>query len=124
MASRKMGANRPNGLMDYMDFHIMLPTVQTQGLKVCNSEGKTEFMNLKMLPTPCAAEADKYCVTYNPNSQMGKGLTALMNRNSDIGETSQLSHRFTLEMMGFAPNWCDLDASTLIELYTSKGRRL
>lgn len=30
----------------------LLPTVQTQGLKVCNNEGKTEFANLQLLPTP------------------------------------------------------------------------
>lgn len=33
----------------------LLPTVQTQGLKVCN-KGKTEFMNLKLLPTPQARD--------------------------------------------------------------------
>lgn len=32
----------------------LLPTVQTQGLKVCNENGKTEFMNLNLLPTPTA----------------------------------------------------------------------
>ena len=53
----------------------LLPTVQTQGLKVCNEDGKTEFMNL--LPTPNAREADKYTKKYNPNSQMGTALTAL-----------------------------------------------
>lgn len=30
----------------------LLPTAQTQGLKVCDSEGKTQFMNLSLLPTP------------------------------------------------------------------------
>ena len=55
----------------------LLPTVQTQGLKVCNSQGKTEFINLRLLPTPNAREADKYSKKYNPNSQMGTALTAL-----------------------------------------------
>lgn len=32
----------------------LLPTVQTQGLKICNEKGKTEFINLKLLPTPTA----------------------------------------------------------------------
>lgn len=32
----------------------LLPTVQTQGLKVCSEKGKTEFINLKLLPTPTA----------------------------------------------------------------------
>lgn len=91
----------------------LLPTCQTQGLKRCNKEGKTEFMPLDLLPTPTAidsgsgrmnkslsenarerptidlaarmgllptpnaAEAEKYSRTYNPDSQMGRGLTAL-----------------------------------------------
>jgi hypothetical protein len=32
--------------------YSLLPTVQTQGLKVCNPNGKTEFMNPELLPTP------------------------------------------------------------------------
>ena len=55
----------------------LLPTVQTQGLKVCNAEGKTEFMPLQLLPTPNASEGEKYTTAYNPKSQMGKGLTAM-----------------------------------------------
>lgn len=34
----------------------LLPTVQTQGLKVCDKNGKTKFMNLSLLPTPTAQE--------------------------------------------------------------------
>lgn len=33
------------------------PTVQTQGLKRCNSQGKTEFIPLELLPTPTAIDA-------------------------------------------------------------------
>jgi hypothetical protein len=52
MASRKNGSNRPNGLMDFMDFY-------------------------GMLPTPNAREADEYSKKYNPKSQMGTALTAM-----------------------------------------------
>ena len=31
----------------------LLPTVQTQGLKRCNADGKTEFIPLDLLPTRC-----------------------------------------------------------------------
>ena len=103
----------------------LLPTVQTQGLKRCNSQGKTEFMPLEllptpmatdihhaervaelkkrgakglrcrdkgeagangltdwmdfhgMLPTPNASEGEKWTRKYNPNSQTGRGLTAM-----------------------------------------------
>lgn len=34
----------------------LLPTVQTQGLKVCDKNGKTKYMNLSLLPTPTAQE--------------------------------------------------------------------
>lgn len=34
----------------------LLPTVQTQGLKRCNSQDKTEFMPLGLLPTPMATD--------------------------------------------------------------------
>ena len=55
----------------------LLPTVQTQGLKVCNENGKTTFYPVGLLPTPNAREADKYSKKYNPNSQMGTALTAM-----------------------------------------------
>ena len=55
----------------------LLPTVQTQGLKICNKEGKTEFLKPFLLPTPNASEGTKWTTTYNASSQMGKGLTAM-----------------------------------------------
>lgn len=54
----------------------LLPTVQTQGLKQCEN-GKTVFMPLSLLPTPNASEGWKYTISYNPDSQNGRGLTAL-----------------------------------------------
>ena len=50
--SRANGAKRPNGLMDFLEFH-------------------------ELLPTPNAVEGTKYTHKYNPNSQMGRSLTAL-----------------------------------------------
>lgn len=37
---------------------VMLPTVQTQELKVCDENGKTQFMNLKLLPTPTVMDTN------------------------------------------------------------------
>lgn len=34
----------------------LLPTVQTQGLKICNKNGKTEFFPVELLPTPMAQD--------------------------------------------------------------------
>ena len=153
----------------------LLPTVQTQGLKRCNAEGKTEFVPLELLPspaasdaatgaiigecgrsvttgngtlrkvnrngtngsvglarmaqllpTPNAAEGEKYTTKYNPNSQMGKGLTAMavnallptpqtrdykgechMTQSClpNTFQTSQLNPLFVTEMMGFPLDW-------------------
>ncbi len=37
-------------------YGLLLPTVQTQGLKVCDKNGKTKFMDVSLLPTPTAQE--------------------------------------------------------------------
>ena len=55
----------------------LLPTAMTQGLKRSGKNGRTEFYPLELLPTPNAAEGKKYTTKYNPDSQMGKGLTAM-----------------------------------------------
>lgn len=70
-----------------------------------------------LLPTPCAKEATKYTKTFNPNSQMGKGLTALACsemlptpavRKKTSGKTSQLNPLYVEEMMGFPSMWTAL----------------
>ena len=43
-----------------------------------------------MLPTPNASEAEKYTKTYNPNSQMGRGLTAMAANGDDAGAIGYL----------------------------------
>ena len=35
----------------------MLPTVQTQGLKMCNENGKTRFYPIELLPTPTSIDS-------------------------------------------------------------------
>ena len=119
MSSRANGESRPNGLMDYLTFH-------------------------SLLPTPNAAEGTNWTTKYNPNSQMGQGLTAMAvnglllspmskdgvragltmqapkNHNrpkanlaeqtahSVGGGTSQLNPLFVAEMMGFPLDWLTL----------------
>jgi len=75
----------------------LLPTPQTQGLKECDEQGRTQFVNLQMLPTPTtgADHATQY-------AQGGKSLRC------HLGQTSQLNPRFVAEMMGFPPNWTEL----------------
>lgn len=55
----------------------LLPTPLSQGLKVCDKDGKTRFMPLDLLPTPTAAEGYKGGTAWNPNSQMGKSLSVM-----------------------------------------------
>ena len=119
MGSRANGESRPNGLMDYIRFH-------------------------SLLPTPNAAEGTNWTTKYNPNSQMGQGLTAmaanglllspmskdgfragltmqaLKNHNRPRaklaeqiahkvgGGTSQLNPLFVEEMMGYPLEWLTL----------------
>lgn len=45
----------------------LLPTVQTQGLKRCNAEGKTEFMPLDLLPTPTAIDSGSGRMNKSPS---------------------------------------------------------
>jgi hypothetical protein len=71
----------------------LLPTVQTQGLKVCEKK-KTKFMDLGLLPMPQAAEGYKLTGGENQNS-----LTKL------IGKSSQLNPLFVGEMMGYPLDW-------------------
>ena len=49
----------------------------TQGLKRSGENGRTEFYPLELLLTPNAVEGEKWTTKYNPDSQMGKGLTAM-----------------------------------------------
>ena len=45
----------------------LLPTVQTQGLKRCNAEGKTEFMPLDLLPTPTSIDSGSGRINKSPS---------------------------------------------------------
>lgn len=45
----------------------ILPTPQTQGLKRCNAEGKTEFMPLELLPTPTSIDSGSGRINKSPS---------------------------------------------------------
>ena len=45
----------------------LLPTVQTQGLKRCNAEGKTEFMPLDLLPIPTSIDRGSGRINKSPS---------------------------------------------------------
>ena len=112
-------------------YGLLLPTVQTQGLKVCDKNGKTKFMDVSLLPTPTAQDFKRR----GPNSkQQGlpeaayKDLLPTPKANSwktpcehgegspdlqtyiakKIGETSQLNPLFVEDMMGYPLMWTTL----------------
>lgn len=79
MASRRNGSNRPNGLMDFMDFHGMLPTPTAS----CHNPGTAKD---RKDGSPRTSELNHLCARL-------------------IGKTSLLNPLFVAEMMGFPPDW-------------------
>ena len=83
----------------------LLPTAQTQGLKVCNKDGKTEFLNLELLPTPKAQEARGNCSDNRNKFNLTDKIAEL---TIPISPTSQLNPLFVAEMMGYPLEWLTL----------------
>lgn len=87
----------------------LLPTVQTQGLKVCGTDGKTRPIDLMILATPIARD---YRSGFKENSEaMKKRMWRSVNLHEhiqrDIGKNFQLNPRFVGEMMGFPKKWTE-----------------
>lgn len=74
--NNKAESSHSMGLAD-MAMHGLLPTPVSQGLKVCDKNGKTRFIDLSLLPTPTAGEALKWRNQLDFGSQMGMALNAL-----------------------------------------------
>ena len=92
LRQREKGEAGANGLMDYLDFHNMLPTPTTTDYKGTYSpetmrrkDGKLRTDMLKSLPTILGYQSQ----------QTG-------------GKTSQLNPQFLAEMMSFPPDWTEL----------------
>ena len=134
MASRKLGASRPNGLMDFLDFNQMLPTPNCMDTlppkegaameRIANGarKGRTapsnlrEYVNPKsweayqMLPTPTSGlekHSDKESYWKN-RKEKGRQEDLQMVVHEIAGYNSQLNPLFVGEMMGFPPNWLEL----------------
>ena len=108
----------------------MLPTVQTQGLKMCDGNGKTQFYPVGLLPTPCAQEwfnsgkggayvsktgSIRMKNADGTSSRMGlegvvKNMLPILGEHYQLrpGKTSLLNPRFVAEMMGFPTDWTEL----------------
>lgn len=106
----------------------LLPTVQTQGLKVCDKDGKTRFMDLSslpkqgikygdLLPTPVASDHTGSCTIRKmtksngaPRTDSLKNMPAVIGMDGDRlnGRVFQLSPLFVEEMMGYPLMWTTL----------------
>ena len=91
----------------------MLPTPQTQGLKVCNKDGKTDFLNLGLLLTPSASDGLRAGMSMESLKSHKKKNAEQSNLAEQIahkvgGGTSQLNPLFVAEMMGYPLEWLTL----------------
>lgn len=106
----------------------LLPTVQTQGLKVCDKDGKTRFMDLSslpkqgikygdLLPTPVASDHNGSCTIRKmtksngaPRTDSLRNMPAVIGMDGDQfnGRVFQLSPLFVEEMMGYPLMWTTL----------------
>lgn len=102
--------------------------VQTQGLKVCDKDGKTRFMDLSslpkqgikygdLLPTPVASDHTGSCTIRKmtksngaPRTDSLRNMPAVIGMDGDRlnGRVFQLSPLFVEEMMGYPLMWTTL----------------
>ena len=93
MMSRQLGDSRPNGLMDFIRFKGLLKTPAAMDATSDNLRSKgvsgtsgtlaqeiaSGYVKKRgfILPTPMAAEAEKYTNTFKEGSTMGQSLSAM-----------------------------------------------
>ena len=120
--SREKGQSGDNGLMDYMDFHGLLPTPRSNKVNDANlnsermanrGKGNLEEAVAKMvvdglLPTP--ATQDGWNSTLPPSQVKRDSIPGYVLRNCPPtgGATSLLNPLFVQEMMGFPYLWTEL----------------
>lgn len=85
----------------------LLPTVQTQGLKVCEN-GQSVPMDARLLPTPRASDSNTGTAAQASDLKVDarmrlRSLNHYMSRR--VGKNSQLNPLFVAEMMGFPTDW-------------------
>jgi len=87
-----------------------MESMTSKGISGTSGNLAQEAMNgilmQRLIPTPMRADCGEK-VTANSNQP---GLLAI------TGTTGHLSHHFTLDMMAFPPNWCDISEPVLARL--------
>jgi len=95
-------------LVDKIAAAAMLPTPQTQGMKVCDENGKTRFF--KMLATPSATDCQG-----THGGGRGKNLRTDLHKTpieNGQGRGLKLQPNFVEWMMGYPQNWTDLNCQS------------
>ena len=127
--SRANGEQRPNGIVDFMNFYGMLPTPRAQEGGACTDihyahnrmerpsgcqATITDLAAHGMLPTP-RSNVVNGCDLNNPKlaernkSNLEEEVAKMVvSQEQDAGSTSRLSPLFTEEMMGFPFLWTTL----------------
>lgn len=112
--SRANGETRPNGLMDFIEFHMMLPTPTAQDFKKRGPNSKQQGLPdvfRGILPTPRANKVNGVNLNSSQMANRNKGnleeavAKIIQNSPCECGKTSQLNPLFVAEMMGFPPDW-------------------
>jgi hypothetical protein len=107
-AHRKMDKGQTITLADQI---AMLPTPQTQGLKTCDENGKTQYFKMTMLPTPAVrdcrgANGPDHMAGDRPHmDQLPNVITHGTNRGL------RLHPDFVEWMQGYPIGWTDLNPS-------------
>lgn len=115
---QKEGSRHSVGLGSAMAMGL-LPTPRANKVNGCNlnsenlaSRGKGNLEEtvaqwvVGMLPTPAAQDSKNK--TFPQSQQNRNSIPGAIMRQGQTGKTSQLNHRFVMEMMGFPPDWCDI----------------
>ncbi len=83
----------------------------------CSGDGRQKLNKLgwavaSLLPTPTASsDAKGGCTRTDPKRQNDTLAHSMHGMLGEDGKTSQLNPRFVLEMMGFPPDWTELEPS-------------
>ncbi len=89
----------------------LLPTVTAHQQNTQFKQGGTclQAKAVKgLLPTPTVNDMKNASLPPSQANLNDSIVKRILSEDSEIGTTSQLNHRFVLEMMGFPPNWTEL----------------
>ena len=98
MKSRVNGDARPNGLMDYLQFHGLLPTPRANKVTDCD-------MNSKKLAARNKSNIEEVVAKVLLDAQEQTSCPKTDGNTTNSETTSRLSPLFTEDMMGFPFGW-------------------